>query len=466
VLRGVLPRRRRVLLFRIASNPPINQIMKIDAQTLRNLTTGIIHTKLCHVYESLEEITGEPSLVDHVLEGKNPADIDLVLEANFDAMIFAVTAWLRKHVTDERFWDGKNDPHHSGEIDLPEPSAEDRALMFARFRGMAPHEAGYATRHISFRRIAELMRASKSVVVLSHVNPDGDAIGSTAALYLALRKLGKQVLALNEDGVPETLRFLPGSDQIKRPDEVVGPIEADLVIAVDCATKERLGAKCLALVANAPTLLNIDHHASNEGYGDFHHIWNSPATGEILFDLLDIERLPLDGDIASCLYAAISTDTGSFQFDSVTAHTHEIVARTIRMRVDTAAINRRIYGSQPMRRLRLLRGLLNTLEVSRDGRVASWTLRQSLAKEVGTLPEDSVGLISNILGVASVAVAVQFEETPDGQTRVSLRSKSVDVSAIAARFGGGGHKLAAGIRMPGPLDADKARLLLAVSEAL
>jgi bifunctional oligoribonuclease and PAP phosphatase NrnA len=321
----------------------------------------------------------------------------------------------------------------------------------------------------SYEHMASLFRDAKSVVVLSHVRPDGDAIGSTAAVALALRKMGKEVLALNEDGVPETLRFMPGSELIRRPSELAGPVTADLAIAVDCANQERLGANCLQAIAGVPKLLNIDHHRSNEGYGDFHYIrWDSPAAGQILFDFLEAENLPLDAEIAKSLYVAISTDTGSFQYESVTARTYEIGAKVVAMGVNIAELNRQTYESYPLRRVALLRGLLNEMEISHEGKVASWMLRQQLAKEVGMLPEDAEGLIDTIRAIHGVVVALHLEELPDGKIRVSIRSKdnNVDVGQIAAEFGGGGHKLAAGARLAGPIEEAKKRLFHAISKAL
>jgi phosphoesterase RecJ-like protein len=316
--------------------------------------------------------------------------------------------------------------------------------------------------------IARHLREGASFAVLSHYRPDGDAIGSTLAVALTLQKLGKTVHALNEDPVPSTLHFLPGADIVVQPD---GPLAVDVVIAVDCATRERLGAKCLAALAGARLWINIDHHRSNEDYGDFHYIdSDAPATGEIIYNLLTAAGLPLDPDIGANLYVAISTDTGSFQYQGTTARTYEIGADLIRLGVDIPTLARETYENFPRRRVELLRGLLNSMEVTHDGRVASWGLTTDLAASVGMQPEDAEGLIDTMRSIQGVVVAAAFEELPgpENKIRLSLRSKDprVDVGHVCALFGGGGHPLAAGARLSGPLADAKARVFQALDEAL
>jgi len=207
----------------------------------------------------------------------------------------------------------------------------------------------------TLEEVAGHLRSGASFAVLSHYRPDGDAIGSTLAVALALKSMGKPVRVLNEDPVPETLRFLPGSDMVEQPGDA--PVQADVVIAVDCATRERLGAKCLAVLATARLWINLDHHRSNEDYGDLHFIdSDAPATGEIIFNLLSAAGMPLDPDIGSNIYVAISTDTGSFQYQGTTARTYEIGAQLIRLGVDISTLARQAYENYALRRIVLLRG--------------------------------------------------------------------------------------------------------------
>ncbi len=319
----------------------------------------------------------------------------------------------------------------------------------------------------SLAGLADIFRNHQTFVVLSHYRPDGDAIGSTLAVGLALQALGKTVIMLNEDPVPSTLAFLPGSAMIQQPST---PVAAEVVIAVDCANRERLGAKCLEMVAGeGRTWLNIDHHRSNEGYGDFHYIDAvSPATGQILYEFLAGQNLPLTREIGDNLYVAISTDTGSFQYESVTARTYEIGAELMKLGVNVSQLARDTYENFPLRRIQLLRGLLNVMQITHGGRVASWALTHDLANSVGIQPEDSEGLIDTLRSIEGVLIAVYFEEMADDKIRLSLRSKDnrLDVGKIAAQFGGGGHALAAGIRMRGPLPLAQQKIFDALDEAI
>jgi phosphoesterase RecJ-like protein len=256
---------------------------------------------------------------------------------------------------------------------------------------------------------------------------------------------------------------------IQQGKDITSPLEVDVAIAVDCANKERLGAACLQAISQAKTLVNLDHHRSNEGYGDHHHIdWISPATGQILWDFFQQTGLPLTKAVAENLYVAISTDTGSFQYENVTARTYEIGAEIMRMGVNIAELNRQTYESFPRRRIELLRGLLNEMEITHEGRVASWALRQELAVSVGMKPEDAEGLIDTIRAIDGVIVAMHLEELGDSKIRISLRSKDpkVDVGAVAAKFGGGGHTLAAGARFRGTVEEAKEQLFHAIKQAL
>ena len=317
----------------------------------------------------------------------------------------------------------------------------------------------------SFEQIGEVLRNHQSFVLLSHVRPDGDAIGSQLALGFSLLALGKSVCMINEDGLPENLAFLKGSERIESPPAV--PLDVEVAIALDTATKPRLGDAALHAASQAKIWLNIDHHISNPKYGDLNLIdATSPATGEILYDLITALDLPLPEETRDAIYVAVSTDTGSFQYPSTTARTYEMAADLVRRGLDVGTINSRTYDDHPYRRLELMRALLNTLERSDDGVVAHWELRDDVRLQLSLRPEDSEGLIDVIRAIRGVRLAVFFEELPDGKVRVSMRSKdrALDVCQIATRFGGGGHALAAGIRMKGPLHEAKARVLEAIRE--
>jgi phosphoesterase RecJ-like protein len=314
--------------------------------------------------------------------------------------------------------------------------------------------------------IAEVLRTHQRFVVMSHVRPDGDALGCTIAMALCLRQLGKDVTAWNQDGIPEKLRYLPGSELIQIPP--TEPEEFDVAIVLDTAVRDRAGT-CLESVRSAKVWINIDHHVTNNRYGDLAHVdATAPATGQILFELFRENDLPITYAMADNLFVAISTDTGSFQYPNTTARTYEIAAELIKAGVNVGELSQRMYESYPRRRLELLRELLNALRFTSQDRVASFALSEETTRKVGSVPEDTEGLIDTIRAVEGVIAAAFFEELPDRKVRVSLRSKSrkVDVSKVCARFGGGGHILAAGARVSGALAEVQERVLQAIDDEL
>src|SRR5438045_5512832 len=255
----------------------------------------------------------------------------------------------------------------------------------------------------------------------------------------------------NEDGLLEKYSFLPGGEFLQTP--LSEPQDFDVAIALDTATQSRLGT-ATSLVRSAKTWINIDHHPSNPGYGDLVYIdATAPATGQILFELITSQGLPMDAAIAENLFVAISTDTGSFQYPNTTARTFEIGAELLRYGVNVGRVSQLLYESYPRRRAELLRELLGTMRFSGHGKVASFSLSLKTAAELKARPEDNEGLIDHLRAIQGVIVAVFFEELADGKVRVSMRSKNekVNVCAICEKFGGGGHVLAAGARVRGRL---------------
>ena len=318
----------------------------------------------------------------------------------------------------------------------------------------------------TFAQIAEAFRSHQRFVVMSHLRPDGDAIGCEVALALCLKAMGKEVAVWNHDGALEKLKFLPGSELVVQPP--TEPEDFDVAIAVDTSTQPRLG-NCRAAVRSAKLWINLDHHVSNTGYGDLVYIdSDAPAAGQIVFELIHTEGLPFTPAIADNLWTAIATDTGSFQYSNTTARTLEIAAELSRAGVNVGKISEQLFQTHPRRRLELLRALLNTMQFTCEGRVASFALTRATAAEVGAGPEDTEGLIDTLRGTEGVVVAVFFEEIEDGRVRVSTRSKDpiYDVCKICAQFGGGGHTLAAGARVAGDLATVEAKVLKAIHDAI
>jgi len=318
------------------------------------------------------------------------------------------------------------------------------------------------------REIGERLAQCLTIALASHVRPDGDAIGSVVALGDALRRAGKTVTILNQDGVPDRYQFLPDTASVKLPASLDGPLEVDAFIALDTSDAKRLGDSVWAAVKQE-TLIVIDHHVSNPGFGDLNYIdVESPATGQIVFDLIQEMGWELSPTARDHLWVAIVTDTGSFQYPNTTDRTLEIGAELVRLGVDVGRLSARIYQGYPYRRLQLLRELLNSMQLCCGGRVASWKMRREALDRLQIMPEDTEGLIDQLRSIDGVIAAVSFEEATPELVRISARSKSkdVDVAALCGKFGGGGHVLAAGASVMGTVDSVAEQFLKVVCETI
>jgi phosphoesterase RecJ-like protein len=212
----------------------------------------------------------------------------------------------------------------------------------------------------SLSTIARALRDARRIGVACHVRPDGDAIGSLVALAHSLKLAGRQVHALSEDLVPGNLAFLPDVGIVQLPPDK--PLELDVAVALDTATKDRLGERTNVALSAAPILINVDHHPTNPRYGHLNHIdTTSPATGQIVYELLTQEGFPVDDTVRQHLFAAISTDTGSFQFSSTTPRTHRIIAEMMEAGLDSSTLSQKLYHEHPRRRMLLLKALLNEM---------------------------------------------------------------------------------------------------------
>ena len=312
----------------------------------------------------------------------------------------------------------------------------------------------------SLSSIADAVRDARRIGLAAHVRPDGDAIGSLVAFAHSLKLAGKEVHALSEDGVPANLAFLPATEMVEL--SLAQPLDLDLAIALDTATKERLGERTVQALSGAPVLVNMDHHGSNPRYGHLNYIdVSSPATGQIVYEFLTGFGYPVDDTVRRHLYAAISTDTGSFQFSSTTPRTHRIIAEMIEAGLDASTLSQKLYHEHPLRRLHLMKAMLNEMKLSSDGAISSWGLTLETQRAVNMQPGDTEGLIDILRSIEGTQAVVFFEEMADGKIRASVRSKNpkLDVSKICAEFGGGGHRMASGARLRGPLADAEYRLL-------
>jgi len=314
----------------------------------------------------------------------------------------------------------------------------------------------------------ELVAQADVIAVISHDRPDGDAIGSLVGLGLLLENIGKKVLMINLDGVPVGLAFLPSCERIIIP-KMADSFGVDLIITVDCAGKDRIGDLVWKCLPGDKPVINVDHHASNTRFGDINLVDpQSPAAGKIIFEVAEHAGWTITRQIGENLYAAISTDTGSFRYPNTTAKTYRAAAAMIDAGVNVGEINQKLYESFPLRRVECLRDLLQEMKISFDGRCASVRLTLDLKKKLDLGLGDTEGVIDIIRAIDTVIVAVFFEELEGGKIRISSRSKtlSANVGKICASFGGGGHDLAAGARMKGPIEEAEALFLEAVGRAL
>lgn len=314
-------------------------------------------------------------------------------------------------------------------------------------------------------RIIEGVRESQTVCVAGHVRPDGDCVGSQLGLTLALQNEGKKVVCWNEDRMPQKYEFLDPGHLLQKPKAAC---EFDCVIATDAASLERLGTvgPC---ITQRKLLINIDHHESNLRYGDLNWVSaREPSTGELIFRLLKIAKWPITKPIADCLFTAVSTDTGSFQYSTTRPSTYHVAGELVRRGADLAKICDEVYQSYPVSRAKLLKHVYSHYRLTHQNQIAYFWLKKADFARTGAESCDSEGLIDHIRAIAPVVVACVFEEIEPQLTRISLRSKSdkVNVNEIAAQFGGGGHPAAAGARIAGsPLSAQR-KVIAALKKAL
>jgi phosphoesterase RecJ-like protein len=298
-------------------------------------------------------------------------------------------------------------------------------------------------------RIVAALKQCKTVLISAHRSPDGDALGSQLALMLALEKIGKSVTAHNLDPVPEIYRFLPHSGCIRTGKPVTGRYDAHIVVDAD---PPRTGLFDKSYPADV--LINIDHHITNSR--EWPLTWLDPdasACGEMIYKLIVELGVPLDRDIALCLYTAIFTDTGSFRYSNTSPESMKISATLLEAGADPWLVTENVYESIEFRRLKLLGVVLAGMERSPDGRTAWVVVTHELYRQTGTTAEDTDNFVNFVRSAKGVEVAVLFRQTAAAEYKISMRSKGrVDLTGLAQALGGGGHKNAAGGFVKGPLD--------------
>jgi phosphoesterase RecJ-like protein len=297
----------------------------------------------------------------------------------------------------------------------------------------------------------EIGRRQKFILT-SHARPDGDAVGSALACCEILRSMGKDADVVLSDGVPALYRPLPHADSVLRGIEQAPGAEAAIILECDGIARTRLAG------LEKHYLINIDHHATANPFGDVN--WIDPsacATAEMIFRLAREAGVKITPEVATCLYTAVLTDTGAFCFAGTTERTFALARDLVQCGADPVKIAQHVYFSTQLSKMRLLGAALSSLH--RDGSLAWMHVTHKTMDLCESHEEDCEGLVNYALAIEGIEVALFFREQPDGRFRVSLRSKgAVNVAMVAASFGGGGHECASGCAIEGPLSVATERM--------
>lgn len=313
--------------------------------------------------------------------------------------------------------------------------------------------------------ISAILEESKTVLVVSHVDPDGDALGTQLAFATFLRKNGKKVFLVKEDEIPEKYLFLPGLSEIKHIHDFANGLNADAAVVLECPKISRAGNIIKKLNENC-RIINIDHHQDNEGFGEINWIdQRASSVGEMACDYFDAVGYEIDQDSAVQLYTAILTDTGRFRYNSTSQRTMEIAGKLIEAGADPRIICDQLYYNLPVATIKLIGHALDRAEFVSDAKVCILSLGKEEIRKKGARLSDTEGLAEYTLYGKGVEVGILLKEGDDGITRVSLRSRGkVNVADLAAKFDGGGHPCAAGCSIEKSIDEAKKVLLKTLAE--
>jgi phosphoesterase RecJ-like protein len=306
--------------------------------------------------------------------------------------------------------------------------------------------------------VAERIRAGRNFLITGHRNPDGDALGSAIALQRLIRQLGKKAQVVVRDGFGSPLKNIPGAAEVMISDSIPAdyPKAYDALFAMECPEVQRTGYDVLP-----GPVVNIDHHLGNEMYGEINYLdIEAPSVGEMILQLNRRHlKLPLDRDTATAIYVSLATDTGFFRYHNTTLRAFQAAEELVRAGAVPGDVSLWINESNSRGSIKLLGLCLTTLEIHAGGKVATTELPKRFYEEAGASPEDTEGIVNYGRSIDGVLVSALLKEA-NGSTRVSLRAKpGVDVQQVAAMFGGGGHKAAAGCTVPMPLQDAKKKLL-------
>jgi phosphoesterase RecJ-like protein len=311
-------------------------------------------------------------------------------------------------------------------------------------------------------QVVELIEAKRHFAITSHIRPDGDGLGSSLGLYWLLKALGKEPEVIMRDPVPHSYRKLPGAETIRVTPAV--DREYDAVFVIECSDITRPGL----LDLDKQTVVNIDHHATTSPFGAINWIDSTAsAVGEMIYNLCKAIGVKPSKEIAECVYTALVTDTGSFHYSNTTERTFKVASELLRAGVKPAKVSQAVFNNYPWSKLELLSQVLPTARHDETGRVACLRQTLEMQERTGALDEDSDGFVNYPMSVGEIEACAFLKETAPGVYRTSLRSKGdVNVARIAEKFGGGGHRNAAGCTLTGDWEETERNIIALLVEAV
>lgn len=320
---------------------------------------------------------------------------------------------------------------------------------------------------MSLKKAAECIRKNNNFLVTTHNNMEGDALGSELAFYRLLKRLKKNATLVNEDDIPASYSFLPDIDKIKKVRHNLGHIKFDCFAVLDCSNLDRCGSVA-QVDLKGKTILNIDHHISNDKFADINWIdAGASSASELVYRLYKYLHIPIDKDTATLLYVGILTDTGSFRYSNTSAETHKAIADLLRFKLNVTQIYRNIYENVPFSDIKLFIRILPTLKRDSTGKIVWFEIRQGLLKNANLsfdLGEHVLG-VGRSIGDAEVVLLFKENLRTKNEVRVNLRSRGkIDVNKIAAFFGGGGHPTASGCTVKGTIPQVRRRVLARIKK--